>query len=94
MSADPKQALSVETVAATQLLAEYHGQVAEDDVAKVDLIEGQTGLFEAVDVILARLAMLEDHMEAIVAHGRKLNDRNSRYREQHEKLRRDRKSVV
>lgn len=79
--------LSVEAMAAERLLVTYRAQLGDDVEAAADLVEGQTGFMEAVDTVVARIALLEDHIEALIAHGRKLNDRNSRYKAQHEALR-------
>jgi hypothetical protein len=83
---DAQHHLAVETAAARALLETYRDCLGDDEQLVLDTLEGETRLFEAVDRVLVRLAELEDYMEAIVIHGRKLNDRNSRYRAQHEKL--------
>jgi predicted nuclease with TOPRIM domain len=84
---DIKRELTVEAMAAERLLVAYRQQLGDDQEAAADLIEGETGLLEAVDAVLARLALIEDHIAALIDHGKKLNARNSRYKAQHEGLR-------
>jgi hypothetical protein len=79
--------MQFETIAVQHLLTAFREQLGEDDKAIADAIEGETNFFEVVDAVLNRLAELEDYIAAIVVHGRKLNDRNSRFRAQYEGLR-------
>jgi hypothetical protein len=84
---DVRQKLHIESVAVQHLLTAFKEQLGEDDQAIADTISGETGFFELVDIVLNRLAELEDYINAITTQGRKLNDRNSRFKSQHEGLR-------
>ena len=82
-----KRDLHLEAVAVLQLMTAYKEQLGDDDKAIADMVDGETAFHEVCDVVLQRIADLEDSMEAIVIQGRKLNARNSRYKAQHEGLR-------
>jgi predicted nuclease with TOPRIM domain len=85
--ADLTHHLRDETALAQQLLAEYRQQLDEDEQAIADTIEGETNLMGVIDIVLNRLATIEDHVEALTTQGRKLNARNARFKAAHERLR-------
>ena len=84
---DHKHDLHLEAVAVLQLLTAYKEHLGDDEQAIADMVEGETAFNEVIDAVIQRIADIEDHMEAIVIQGRKLNARSSRYRAQHEGLR-------
>jgi hypothetical protein len=94
MMTDLKHDLREQALAAVNLITAFKEQLGDDVQAVVDAIEGETDFCSVVDAVLARIAELEDHIEALTIQGRKLNARNSRFKQQHEGLRLALKSAL
>lgn len=80
-------ALGRESVAANLLLNEFSAIIADDEEFRNDLIDGQTGLFESFDVVLARLVTLSTYKAAINEQLAFLQARRSRFEKQEDGLR-------
>ena len=79
--------LREESVAAKALIENFADILGDDDDAKLDMVEGETGFLDIAEYILKRIAMLEVLMAGIDEHARKLADRKKRLKAQHENLR-------
>lgn len=76
-----------ETEVAKSLLANMAAVIADDEEARAGTIEGETGLFEAIEAGVARIAEIEALDEAIAARMKALGDRKKRLGNQAELLR-------
>lgn len=84
---DVKDDLREEMIIAKNLLDTYRAELGDDEKSITDFLEGETDLYTVMDAVIARIFELEDHIEALVEHGKKLNNRNSRFKAQRESLR-------
>lgn len=78
--------LKDEGQAAANLLATLSEIVAEDEAFASDIVEGETGLFEAMDMALERLQEIETLTAAIAARISDLAERKSRLTNQSEMI--------
>ena len=71
--------LTIEAAAAQALIANYRDVLGDDEEAVVDLVEGETGLLEAISAAVARIAEIDalsagikDHIASIQGRKRRL----------------------
>lgn len=79
--------LENETEAACVLLANIRDVVGDDEDAIHDMVEGETRLFDAVDVVLKRLAELETNAKALSNLVESYSNRAARFEDQAQQLR-------
>ena len=70
----PARKIEIEAAAARSLLNAIAETIADDDQAKMDAIEGETGLLEAIDAALDRIREMEAHRAAIKEMHRQVGD--------------------
>lgn len=63
---------------AAKALISALGEIGKDDLLAADMIEGETGLFEAIDAALARLGELEAHDDGLEQYIKRLSARRER----------------
>lgn len=76
-----------EAEAAANLIANYRAALEDDAEAKSDLIEGETGLFEALSDAVARDAEIAALIEGLKEHKRAVDARIQRLSNQSEMIR-------
>jgi len=79
--------LDIQTEAARSLIATIRDVILDDEEARADAIEGETNLYEAIDLGVARLAEIEGFSEGLSAARKKLAQRQERLDAQYEKVR-------
>jgi len=84
---DPVRKLEIEAASARQLLAAIAETIADDEQAATDAIEGETGLFEAIDRALARKMELDAHRIGLEAQIANMKARVERFDRAEERLR-------
>lgn len=76
---DEKRRLQIETQAATALLTSIREIVHDDEEARVDAVEGETSLLEAIDAAVDEIDQCEAMQEAIKTRVKHLNARAERF---------------
>lgn len=84
---DVKRALQDEAQAASVLLANLRDIIADDDQAHADLVEGETGLLDAIRQAVNRLAEIEAHTEALSSLVKSYQERKARLENQADGIR-------
>lgn len=84
---DIAHTLSREAEAAKSLVASMNNVLTGDDDLTFDMIEGETGLVEAIAAAVDRLAEIESMQESIEARAKRLKLRGERLDAQSERLR-------
>lgn len=84
---DVRHKLRDEAAAASVLLANLRDVVVDDEDAILGLVEGETGLLEAITAADARLAEIDAHVEALSGRLKSLAERKSRFENQAELIR-------
>lgn len=79
--------LDIEAEAAASLLANLRTALDEDETLKLDMLEGETGLLEAVDSALDRLQEIDSFADAIKARMDDLRARKERLTRQADMIR-------
>ena len=79
--------LQRETEAARLLIENYKAVIADDEDARLDLIEGETSLLEAIDAMLARMTELMGYEDGIDAAIDDLKSRKARFATQQDRIR-------
>lgn len=79
--------LTAEAEAAAVLIDHYRAVIGEDDDARMDLVEGETDLVEAITAGLHRLQVLDALTDGIKEYERKLKARRDRLANQSEMIR-------
>lgn len=83
---DTNRRLLIETAEAKRLMAEIAEMIGEDDALKLDMVEGETNLFEAVDRALARIQTVRAMQKGIAEQQEVLGLRKKRLASQEERL--------
>lgn len=79
--------MKLEAAAAAALISNYRAALEDDAEAKVDLIEGETGLLEALSDAVARDAEISALIEGLKEHKRAVDARIQRLSNQSEMIR-------
>lgn len=79
--------LTREAVAAAAIVLAMRDDLDGDDELRNDTIEGETGLMEAMDAAIARIAVLEAHREALDSQINKIAARRIRFEKQEKAIR-------
>lgn len=87
---DHARSLEIEASAAAALLENLSQSVVVEDEADTlirDMIEGETGLYEAIDVAIERMATADAHADALAEMIKKLQARKRRFEDQKDAIR-------
>lgn len=84
---DVRHAIKDEAAAAAVLLANMRDVVGDDEDAVAGLVEGETGLFEAIARAVNRLAEIDAHVDALTGLVKQYRDRQARLENQSELIR-------
>ncbi|MBA3241602.1 MAG: siphovirus Gp157 family protein [Acidobacteria bacterium] len=78
LASQPKLAVEEIRRQVAQLIL-LHPQLAEDEVLRADSIEGETNLFELMDVLIDKMQDADAMVEAIQRRAEKITNRQERY---------------
>lgn len=91
---DARHKIEIEKAAAVALLREIAETIDGDEQAKIDMIEGETRLFDALAAAVDRIAEAAAHAEAVDIMIRSMQDRKSRFDTIVERLRNSIRSAM
>lgn len=84
---DLKRTLKDEAETARALLASLQTVLNDDEEARHDAVEGETGLIEAIGAAVDRLAEIDAHETALATMAKDLASRRDRFQNQAEQIR-------